>query len=211
MTRTLPARPARARRGLRWLTPPLLLLAAGCTPAGQSRPPDGPSAPFAGCAGLAAPPTGVTPATSTPASAARGVGLPDLALPCFATGKQFRVADLRGPAVLNFWATSCGPCREELPAVQRLADRTADRLHVVGVDTNDSRAAAASFGADLGITFPNLFDTAGSLQREIGAPYLPMTVFLDAAGRRRVYSGRALDDSRLAELVTSYTGVTVAP
>lgn len=212
MTRTIAGRHGRIRRGLRWLTPPLMLLTAGCATSGSAtsgpiRPAGDQPVSFADCTALGAPPT---PASSTPASSASaGAGLPDLVLPCFATGRSFRMTDLRGPAVINFWATSCGPCRAELPAVQRLADRTAGRLHVVGVDTADSPDAAASFGIDLGITFPNLFDTAGSLQRLIGGPYLPMTVFVDAAGRRQVYNGRALDDTRLAELVSAHTGVMV--
>lgn len=218
------ARPARTGRGLaRWLTPPLLMLAAGCTadagPTATTTQDAVVPSPFAGCAALTAPPAG--PAAGSTATGARatagasdsagraGPGLPDLTLPCFTGQQPFRLADLRGPAVLNLWATSCGPCREELPAVQQLADRTAGTLHVVGVDTRDSRDAAASFGTDLRITFPNLYDREAKLLLAVGKPVLPMTIFVDATGRREIYNGPALDGAALARLVTRHTGVAV--
>lgn len=227
-------RPPTARRVGRWLTPPLLALAAGCTvqDGGSTADPAVPS-PFADCAALAAPPALATrppaPARSAAGtkSAARasapresgaasrsdgppGAAMPDLSLPCFTGGQPFRLADLRGPALLNLWRTSCGPCREELPAVQRLAERSAGRLHVIGVDTGDSRDAAAEFGTDLKLTFPNLVDREGALPLAVGRPLLlPMTVFVDATGHRFVYNGRSLDDAGLTKMVREHTGVAV--
>jgi thiol-disulfide isomerase/thioredoxin len=165
-----------------------------------------PSAPFADCAALAAPP-------ERPDGSAAGAGaaaeLPDLTLPCFAGGPAFRLADLRGPAVLNLWGSWCGPCRDELPAVQRVADRAAGRLHVIGVDTRDSRTAASAFAADEKITMPTLYDDAERLRLGLGVASLPATVFVDAAGKRRVYTGPALDEPRLAQLIREHTGVAV--
>jgi thiol-disulfide isomerase/thioredoxin len=137
--------------------------------------------------------------------------LPDLTLPCFTGERPFRLAELRGPAVINLWGTWCPPCREELPAMQRLADRTAGRLHVVGVDTWDDRDAASSFGTDKRITMPTLYDREKQLATALGKVNLPVTVFVDAAGSRYVYNGTGLDDATLARLVTEHTGVTVQP
>jgi thiol-disulfide isomerase/thioredoxin len=93
---------------------------AGCT--AEAQPPAAPASPFADCAEL------------TPTAGSTGK-LPDLTLPCFTGGRPVGLADLRGPAVINLWASWCGPCRTELPAMQRLADQAGDRLRVVGVDT----------------------------------------------------------------------------
>ena len=196
-------------RPARWLPAPLMLLLAGCTataapgPAASEPPP-----PFGDCALLTAPATAsCTAGSSAPAAA----DLPDLTLPCFTGGQPVRLTELRGPAVLNLWGTWCEPCREELPAVQRLADRTAGQLRVAGVNTWDDRPAAASFAVDEGVRMPTLYDRDKRLMAALGKVNLPVTVFVDAAGKRFVYNGTALDDDTLAELVCRHTGVTVRP
>ena len=183
-----------------WLLPPLALLLAACT--ANEIPPPSPAedaaSPFTDCGALNAPP-------------ADGVAadLPDLSLPCFSGGAPVRLAALRGPAVINLWGSWCDPCREELPVMQELADATAGRLRVVGVDTMDSRDAGASFAADKGVTFPTLFDPGKTLLSALGKINLPVTVFVGADGGRFVYTGKALDKPTLGGLVRAHTGVTV--
>jgi cytochrome c biogenesis protein CcmG, thiol:disulfide interchange protein DsbE len=169
---------------------------AGCT--ADVQPPASPPSPFADCSALVAAPSG---------TAAK---LPDLTLPCFTGGRPVRLAALPRPTVINLWASWCQPCRSELPAMQRLADRAGDRLRVVGVDTGDGRDAAASFGADTGVALPTLYDRDKALMNALGRSALPVTVFVDAAGRTYVYNRPALDDAALARLVREHTGVTVA-
>ncbi|MBB4759453.1 peroxiredoxin [Actinoplanes digitatis] len=93
--------------------------------------------------------------------------------------------------------------------MQELADLTAGRLHVVGVDTRDSRDAGASFAAGRGLSFPTLFDPDQKLLTGLGKVNLPVTVFVGADGRRFVYAGKALDRPALGDLVREHTGVTV--
>jgi thiol-disulfide isomerase/thioredoxin len=145
---------------------------------------------------------------STIATAPGGNDLPDLALPCFTGGKQVALADLRGPAVINLWASWCAPCRAELPVIQGLADRSQGRLTVLGVDVGDRRDAGASFAADKKVSMPTLFDEDRRLLNSLAGTALPMTVFLDAAGRKYVYL-LPLDEQKLAEQVRTHTGVTV--
>ena len=174
---------------------------------------------IAGCgarAGSPAAPASAAAATPSPFQDCAGLtgggataDLPDLRLPCFTGGRPVRVADLRGPAVINIWATWCAPCRAELPAMQRLADRAGSRLRVIGVDAGDSREAAASFGADHKITLPTLYDRDRRLVGALGRTALPVTVFLDASGKRFVYNLLPPDDARLADLVRAHTGVRV--
>lgn len=179
----------------------LLLALAGCQ--GGDRNPDATVSPLADCQGLTGP-----PAEPAPAAAGSGEPLPDLTLPCFTGGEPFRLADLRGPAVVNLWASWCAPCREELPALQRYADQTAGQVHVLGVVTKDPRpAAAVELATDLGIRFPALEDQTGRLRAEVAGTGLPVTLFVDAAGQLRYVHPGPLDGSTLARLVTEHLGV----
>lgn len=204
----LPApRPAAPGRGA-WLAVPLVLALAACTSTPKTSAtaaPETPS-PFADCAALTAPPPSAAPASSSAATSL----LPDLSLPCFTGGQQVALNDLRGPAVINMWASWCGPCRDELPVVQKLADRADGRLHILGVDVGDSRAAAASFGQGHSVTMPTLYDRDRRLLTALGRANLPVTVFVDSAGRTNVHP-LPMDARTLSELVRTHTGVTVAP
>lgn len=194
------------RRFLRAAAVALMLAAAGCDGAEGSAPAAEPAPPFADCAALTTPPPSAAPVTP----AGKGEPLPDVALPCFTGGQQVTVSAIRGPAVVNLWGSWCGPCREELPAFQRFAERAAGKVTVVGVDTRDTRAAASSLAGDLGVTFPNLFDPAEQLRAKIGVAALPATLFVDRDGRvRHLYNSTALDDATLATLAARHLGVTL--
>ena len=114
------------------------------------------------------------------------------------------------PTVVNLWASWCGPCREELPLVQQLADAGGDRLAVVGVITRDGAPQAASFAADAGATFPSAFDGEGELMAELGLGGLPYTYLLDAdGGIAHVQVGPVADFAELEGLVAEHLGVTL--
>ncbi|HEY0699794.1 MAG TPA: TlpA disulfide reductase family protein [Micromonospora sp.] len=205
---------------------PLLLLTGACSTAEPEPVPatSEAAAPFADCATLTTPLPTTNPVTSasTPPGAPAGelagvarelVGkpLPDLSLPCFTGGRAVSLAGIRGPALINLWASSCAPCRHELPAFQRLSERTEGRLRIIGVDTRDSRAAARSLGEDLGLRFPNLYDRDEQLRTHLGLNFLPITLAVDGEGRiRHVDMSGALDDQKLATLVGEHLGVVVA-
>jgi len=175
----------------------LPLVLAGCT--AEAKQPDTPS-PFAACAALTASPAA--------ASASPVPDLPDLRLPCFTGGQTVGLRDLRGPAVINIWASWCDPCRRELPVMQRLADEAGDRLTVLGVDTGDRRDAGASFAADKKVTMPTLFDSDRKLINALTRINLPITIFVDAAGKSYV-NVLPLGAPELTEMVRIHTGVTV--
>jgi thiol-disulfide isomerase/thioredoxin len=170
-------------------------LLAGC---GGSPPPSKKAAPppFADCAALTAPNVDNR--------------LPDLTLPCFTGGQTVDIGQIKGPALVNLWASWCPPCREELPAFQRLADRLDGRVRVVGVVTQDTRNGARWLATDLGITFPALVDEDADLLSGVGRSALPVTLFVDSAGRiAYTYNSQPLDDAALARLVDKYLGVVV--
>jgi thiol-disulfide isomerase/thioredoxin len=111
------------------------------------------------------------------------------------------------PALINFWASSCGPCRKELPELQRLADAHPD-LVVIGVVTADRASAAAAAGAAFGVRFPSVFDPDSRLLSQWGRSALPVTLFVDPSGRvRHEDLSGALTLDRAAELAHQYLGV----
>jgi len=113
---------------------------------------------------------------------------------------------------VNLWSSSCAPCRTELPAIQRYADRAAGRVGVLGVVTADRRAAAQSVVDDLHLTFGMLEDREGRLLRALGRNTLPVTLLVAADGTvAHTYVGAALTEPVIDDLVRRYLGVTVAP
>jgi thiol-disulfide isomerase/thioredoxin len=112
------------------------------------------------------------------------------------------------PTVVNLWGSWCGPCRDELPILQRLADAAGDRVHVVGVISKDGLPQAESFAADAGVSFPSAFDGQGDLMAGVGINVLPYTYFLDADGAV-VYTqvGPVASIGRLKALVAEHLKV----
>ncbi|MCO8274510.1 TlpA family protein disulfide reductase [Actinoplanes sp. TRM 88003] len=184
--------------------PLVLLLAAGVVACSPDEP--AVASPFAGCEALSVPPPSAAPSSAASAAA----DLPDLKLPCFTGDDEVSLRALRGPAVINIWASWCQPCRTELPVVQSLADKAQGRLTVLGVDSGDQRGKGADFATDKGVRMPTLFDEKGSLLNNLGRINLPVTVFLDSAGRSYVHP-LPLDARGLSEQVRKHTGVTVTP
>ncbi|WP_433371675.1 TlpA family protein disulfide reductase [Actinoplanes sp. CA-142083] len=135
--------------------------------------------------------------------------VPDVTLPCFTGGEKVALRSVRGPAVINLWASWCGPCRQELPVMQQLADKAAGKVAVVGVDTGDGREAGASFAAAKGVTFPTLFDPDKKLLNAVSKINLPVTIFVDAAGTAYV-NILPLDAAKLTDMVREHAGVAVA-
>ncbi|MGC4895091.1 TlpA family protein disulfide reductase [Micromonospora sp. DT31] len=197
-------------RRLAYLLVPLLLGAAGCT-ATAEEPAVRPSAtraerpsPFTDCAALTVAPASASPAPGSPGKEQ----LPDLTLNCFTGGAPVKVRDIKGPAVINVWASWCLPCRKELPAFQRLSERADGRFQVLGVNTRDSRGGAQSIGEDFGVGFPMLLDQGDAFQRALERNAFPLTVLVDADGRiRHIDATGALDDARLATLVRTHLGI----
>ena len=84
---------------------------------------------------------------------------------------------------VNLWATSCEPCRTEMPAMQRLAEAYGGRLLILGLDRGESHASVADFAARYGITYPILLDpTLANSYRWSLDPGLPRHWFVDAEG-----------------------------
>jgi thiol-disulfide isomerase/thioredoxin len=189
-------------------------LLAGCSDPAE-KPAAEPPPPFADCAALTSPPARSAAAAGTgtaPSSTSSGgAALPHLELPCFTGNQTVDIGQIRGPALINLWASWCLPCREELPVFQRLAGRAGDRIHVIGVVSKDDRGAAQSLAGDLRVTFPALYDRQAALLGQVKKVGLPVTVFVGARGQiSYIYNSAPLDDAALARLVERYLGVVPA-
>ncbi len=106
-----------------------------------------------------------------------------VAVPRLSGGGDLRIGDPgTRPTVVNLWASWCGPCREEMPAVQRFA-RTNPQVRVVGVAIDDAPDAARGFAREVGVTFPLGVDEDDRMGDAYGVTGLPTTLFLDQQGR----------------------------
>jgi thiol-disulfide isomerase/thioredoxin len=113
---------------------------------------------------------------------------PDFRLRAF-DGRMLALSDVRGKAVvLNFWASWCTPCREEMPNLQRVYSELRDEgLVVLGIDVLDEEQDARAFLAALKITYPNLFDPDQTRMRLYRVAALPTTILID---REQLQRGR---------------------
>ena len=96
-----------------------------------------------------------------------------------------RLSSIEGtPAVINLWASWCGPCRAELPHLQDAAASYLDRVAFMGVDVSDSDAAAETFLSDHPMPYPSFSDPDYDLAIDIEPSLIgqPHTVFLDGEG-----------------------------
>ena len=110
--------------------------------------------------------------------------LPDFELPLVGGGTITDEDLAGGPVVLNFWASWCGPCRLEAPALQAAAERYSSQgVRFVGVVVLDSEEAAVGFIEEFGITYENVLDTQGVISDELFDFFgLPRTYFLRSDG-----------------------------
>ena len=99
-------------------------------------------------------------------------------------GTAWSLQDVDAPLVwVNFWATSCEPCRTEMPAMQRIADEYGDDLVILGVDWGEGRDAVEDFVDRYGVTYPILMDpTLENYYRWADANGLPRHYFIGADG-----------------------------
>jgi thiol-disulfide isomerase/thioredoxin len=119
--------------------------------------------------------------------------LPDVTL-LDASGAPVSLGELRGrPLVLNFWATWCPPCDEEMPALEALhRQQGSEGVQVVTVNLQEAPEVVAGYLAARGLTLPVLLDSAGELAGELDVTYLPTTFFVDETGIIRSRVRRAL-------------------
>ena len=116
-------------------------------------------------------------------------------------GDELALADLDGPVVVNFWASWCGPCVKEAPALRNVAKAYEGRVSFVGVNVKDQPAAARNFEQDFSVGYPSWHDEAASIAASfggIGPAALPSTLVLDAEHRVAARLFGAVTEPQLA-------------
>jgi peroxiredoxin len=100
------------------------------------------------------------------------------------TGKEVKLHDYRGKIVfLNFWATWCPPCRAEMPSMERLYTEFKDKNFIMlAVDSREKTRKVKSFGKKLGLSYPLLLDSDGTVGFEYGVRSIPTTYLVDRQG-----------------------------
>jgi len=130
-------------------------------------------------------------ATSLASSGLVGNKAPDFALKS-STGENLRLSEYRGEVVMiNFWATWCGPCRQEMPLLDDLYNRY-ERVgfKLLGVNIDDNSQRAIDMMRELGVNFPVLFDASKDVSKLYEVNAMPVTVILDREGNvRHVHQG----------------------
>lgn len=120
-----------------------------------------------------------------------------------------QVADLRGyPIVVNNWASWCVPCREEFPYFQAQAAEHLDEVAFLGVDSQDSDDAAATFLESHPIPYPSFSDPEGDFSDWVDTALvgIPNTLFYDRAGELvYVKQGTYTDEAALAADIEKYS------
>jgi cytochrome c biogenesis protein CcmG/thiol:disulfide interchange protein DsbE len=93
------------------------------------------------------------------------------------------LTSLRGrPVVVNFWASSCGPCVREMPALEAAHQELGDEVAFVGIAVADRVDEALRLAGQTGVTYPLVADPTGEIFAASGFTLLPATVVLDADG-----------------------------
>lgn len=138
----------------------------------------------------------VTSHQGTKAADRRGIGQPSGIgfFPLHRPAPGLRLPNLRGgtvslsalagkPIVLNFWSSTCPPCKKETPALVSVARAMHGKVTFVGVDSADLRASATAFVTKYKVPYPIAFDQGAAATSAYGVPALPITFFLSPSGK----------------------------
>ncbi len=127
---------------------------------------------------------GMVAAAGRPASVERDQLAPLFDLPTI-TGQHMALGDTAGDVVLvNFWATWCAPCREEMPVIEAAQQKYGPRgFKVLSVNVQEPSGVVTDYIREVGVTFPILLDQEGSVTRSYRVQTLPRNFFLARDGR----------------------------
>jgi len=103
------------------------------------------------------------------------------------SGKNIKLSELRGEVVmLNFWASWCGPCRKEMPLLEKIHKKY-KRLGftLLGVNVEENSSDAKNYLKDVNVTFPILFDRTQKTSKLYDVSAMPTTILIDRNGNKR--------------------------
>lgn len=135
--------------------------------------------------------------------------LPEATFDVLGGDGQVSTADFRGtPTLINFWATWCVYCVEEMPALEEAHQRLGDAVRFVGIDRQDNREKALELAEETGVTYLLLESPDGAYYDRVRARGMPTTLFVDADGVIRHRHTGEVTTEEVLELVEEHLGVT---
>jgi thiol-disulfide isomerase/thioredoxin len=167
---------------------------------------DRPDGPAVAC-------TGLDRALAVASNAKPGKALPTLSLPCLGGGPEVNLAALRGPAVLNVWASWCGPCGDEVPYLVAVEKLMHSKVRFIGLDLTDEPADARVWNDYHQVGWPSLRDPHGAVRGPLHVPGPPVTFFIAYDGTiAGVHYGAFTSADEVRRAVETKLGVgTTAP
>ena len=134
------------------------------------------------------------------------VTAPDFTLPVVhgpGAGKTIRLSELTGKVVvLDFWASWCGPCKKQMPILDRVAQDYADAdVTFLGVSTDTEPDAALEFLKANPVAYASVLDRTGEVSRDFGVAGLPTLVIIDARGKVRHNDARLVGERSVRDLI----------
>jgi cytochrome c biogenesis protein CcmG, thiol:disulfide interchange protein DsbE len=120
-----------------------------------------------------------------------GKPAPDLSIQTVNGKGQITRESLSGKvAIVDFWATWCGPCKQSFPKLEELAKQNAGKVQVVGISVDDKSDGVADFAKSNGATFPIGWDDGHSIANRWKVDSMPTTYILDSSGTvRYIHAG----------------------
>ena len=211
-TRLTPHSPKirRTRPGIATIAALLALVFLALPACSASRTPSSSSGPEAGKMAVADMPQDIGrgfPVASVPEESQRPITLkagsssPQFTL-IFSDGRILDSSDLRGrPVMINFWATWCPPCRDEMPEIVRQAKADED-LIVLAVNVREGLEIVRTFAEEYDMVMPVVLDQRGDLQNLFSIRGMPTSIFIDSEGSIASYWEGVLSASQLDSMLT---------
>ena len=135
--------------------------------------------------------------------------LPDVSLRCLGGTSTVSLADVKGPAIVNFWSTTCVACLKEMPVLQQFHEQYADQVAMIGVNFLDTYPGAAiDFARMKKVTYPSAADACGDLQgSDLVLTGLPQFVFVGADGEAQQVAGGITSLDEIVTLAEQHLGI----
>jgi len=104
-------------------------------------------------------------------------------------GSNIKLSELRGDVVMiNFWASWCGPCRQEMPLLDKINDRYKDLgFTLLGINVEEEPDRARAMLKDIPVNFPILFDNQNKVSQQYNLIAMPSSIFIDRDGNIRYF------------------------
>ena len=117
--------------------------------------------------------------TKQPAS---NVPVLNIELPCTDGKSSLVLNEVRGPAIINAWASWCDPCREEIPVFKEISQLSSGKIQIIGIDVEERKKEdGINFATEMGMSWPQLFDQDGRTKAAFGMG-IPVTWLINDKG-----------------------------